>query len=158
MRPFSRQLFGTAAATAAAAVAGSVATSRGISSAWYRSLRLPSIQPPPVAFPVAWTALYADIAVTTARALADRDPATRRPLRRVLAANLVLNTGWCWTFFAAHRIRLGTVVAAALTISSTDLARRVGRDRRGLGLALTPYALWCAFATVLTATIGRQNM
>src|SRR6478735_9629957 len=36
---------------------------------WYRSLRKPDWQPPAIAFPVVWTALYADLAVSSAVAL-----------------------------------------------------------------------------------------
>src|SRR4051794_21362519 len=56
----------TATATVAAVALGSLATAPA--SAWYRSLELPDWQPPPVAFPVVWTALYADIAASSATA------------------------------------------------------------------------------------------
>ena len=44
-----------------------------------------------------------------------------------------------------------------LTVSSADLARRVGAADRRAGLALTPYPVWCAFATALTVAIARRN-
>ena len=61
----------TAAATAATAAAGGVATDP--ESAWYRRLRKPDWQPPAIAFPVVWTALYADLAVSSAVALDSND-------------------------------------------------------------------------------------
>ena len=57
-----RNLALTSAATVASAAVGSLATQPD--SAWYRSLDLPDWQPPTLAFPVVWTALYADIAAT----------------------------------------------------------------------------------------------
>src|SRR6478672_9838934 len=57
----------TAAATAATAAAGGVATDPD--GGWYRGLRKPEWQPPAIAFPVVWTALYADLAVSSAVAL-----------------------------------------------------------------------------------------
>jgi translocator protein len=47
------------------------------------------------------------------------------------------------------------VGAAALTVSSADLARRAGDAR--VGAALLPYPLWGAFATVLSTHIWRLN-
>ena len=62
----------TAAATAATAAAGGTATDPD--SRWYRRLRKPDWQPPAIAFPVVWTALYADLAVSSAVALDSEDP------------------------------------------------------------------------------------
>jgi translocator protein len=47
--------------------------------------------------------------------------------------------------------------AAALTLSSADLARRAAAADPRAGAALSPYPLWCAFATVLSAHIWRLN-
>lgn len=58
-------LAGTIAAAAATAVAGSIA-STDVNSAWYRGLDLPKLQPPGAVFGPVWTALYSDIAVTSA--------------------------------------------------------------------------------------------
>jgi benzodiazapine receptor len=49
------------------------------------------------------------------------------------------------------------VVAGALAMSSIDLARRAGQTHRAAGIALSPYAAWCSFATVLTTAIWRGN-
>jgi tryptophan-rich sensory protein len=183
---FGTYLLRTAAQTAAAAAAGSAATATGTDSPWYRSLRKPSIQPPAEVFPVVWTLLYADIAVTSAAVLTALERRTRpglhrdggqvrtirpprpgrtpseaarqhRGYRRALALNLALNGGWSWVFFTKHDTALATATAAALTVSSADLVRRAGRTTPVLGAALLPYAGWCAFATVLSARIHRLN-
>lgn len=146
----------TGAAVAACAALGSVA-SRDVGSRWYRALHKPAIQPPPVAFPVVWTALYADLAATSALAI-DRLPLEeRRAYVGALATNLVLNAGWCWVAFKAHRLALAVPTAAVLTGSSVDLVRRTWRAEPRAGAALAPYAVWCAFATVLSAALWRAN-
>lgn len=149
----------TAAASALAAIAGSIATTP--SASWYRRLDLPRWQPPSAAFPIVWTALYADIAVTAAGvidALHDDDRADKaRSFQRALGANLALNAGWSTVFWRIRRFDLATLEAAALTISSVDLARRAAKTDRRSGLALAPYAAWCGFATVLTATVWHRN-
>lgn len=154
-----RNLAGTAAATALAAGVGALATDPG--SGWYASLDRPSWQPPRLAFPLVWTALYADIAVTSAGALTEYERRSEqeraRALRLALAANLTLNAGWCVTFFALKKPAPAIAVSAALLASSADLVRRVAPTGRHRGSRLAPYPAWCAFATALTVSIARRN-
>lgn len=159
----------TAAATAATAAAGGIATDPD--SGWYRRLRKPEWQPPAIAFPVVWTALYADLAVSSAAALDSGGAAADTPdtpgggtrqrelaaYRGALAANLVLNAAWSWLFWRARRPWLAAAECAVLTASSIDLMRRTHRLNRGAGVALAPYAVWCGFATVLSTAIARLN-
>lgn len=152
-------LAATSAASIATAVAGSLATDP--SSRWYQGLRKPAWQPPPVVFPVVWTALYADLAVSSAAALdayerEDPDVGRRRHIR-ALAANLVLNAGWGWLFWRGRRPWLAAAECAVLAVSSADLVRRTYRARPGAGVALAPYAAWCGFATALSAAIAHLN-
>lgn len=153
-------LLRTAAATTATAVAGALLTDP--SSRWYRSLDLPAWQPPPRAFPLVWTPLYVDIAVSSAVAL-DRlcaDPsrrAERSAYRGVLSTNLALNAGWSLLFWRARRPWLAAAGCLALTVSSADLTFRTAHADRRAATALAPYPLWCAFATALSASIAWRN-
>jgi len=149
----------TAGAVAACAALGSIA-SRDVGSPWYAALDKPPFQPPGAVFPVVWTSLYTDIAVTSAIALdrlGERDPEAVAGYRVALAINLVLNTKWSWIFFRFHWLGAATAVAGALTVSSADLVRRTAAADRAAGIALSPYAAWCGFATVLSGTIWRRN-
>ena len=153
-------LIGTALATASAAVIGSVASKAGVET-WYPTLKKPSYVPPNAVFPIAWTSLYADIAVTSATAIdqlrAEGDDAKTRAYYAALGTNLVLNAGWSWLFFKNHKLGVSAVTAAALAASSADLARRTAQVNPKAGLALTPYPLWCSFATVMSTDIWRLN-
>jgi tryptophan-rich sensory protein len=60
-------------------------------SAWYRGLAKPPWQPPPRAFGVNWTPLYASIAWASGRALRRAGGRQRIALIASLAANLTLN-------------------------------------------------------------------
>jgi uncharacterized protein YbjT (DUF2867 family)/tryptophan-rich sensory protein len=154
-----RNLALTSVATVATAVAGSLATSPD--SRWYRSLDLPDWQPPPVAFPVVWTALYTDIAASSAAALNAYDKAGdtrgRSAYLKAFGTNLALNAAWSAVFWRSRRPWAAAAHAALLTASSADLARRAGQSSKGAGIALSPYAVWCGFATVLSAAIARRN-
>lgn len=154
-----RNLAAVSAATVATAVVGSLATDPG--SRWYRGLDLPRWQPPTAAFPIVWTGLYADIAATSAAALTDLERQGRdgeaAAYRRALGVNLALNAGWSVLFWRGRRPWLAAAEAAALTVSSADLARRAGASSAGRRNRLLPYAVWTGFATVLTAAIARRN-
>jgi tryptophan-rich sensory protein len=145
----------TAAGVAAAAAAGSAATRPG--STWYQSLEKPRWQPPPAAFPVVWTSLYALIALAAARALNRLPPAERRRFWRTYAINLGLNAGWTGVFFGARRPGLALAEIAALNWSNVTLLRRAWRTDRLAGAALLPYVAWTGFATVLNGTIAARN-
>jgi benzodiazapine receptor len=155
-----KALLGTGLATAAAAAVGSVASKKGVEG-WYTTVRKPSYVPPNAVFPIAWTALYVDIAATSAAVIerfrADGESAQSRAYMAALGTNLALNAGWSWVFFGKRRLGPAVVVAAALAASSADLARRAGAADLKYGAALAPYPAWCTFATVMSADIWRLN-
>lgn len=130
-------------------------------SEWYKSLRKPSWQPPPIAFPLVWTSLYALIAVASSSAITrlqhDHRTADADGLRRALGVNLVLNAGWSGLFFRAHNPVVATVGAAALAASSADVARRAAAAGPKQAVALGAYVGWYCFATALSGEIARLN-
>jgi translocator protein len=153
-------LAATTLAVAAAAGIGSIA-SRPRSMSWYSRLKKPSYVPPNELFPVAWTALYTDIAATSAAAIDRLRAAGRHDEARnyvvALAVNLILNAGWSWLFFSYHRLGASTVGAAVLAASSADLTRRTARADPRAGAALLAYPLWSAFATAMSSHIWVLN-
>lgn len=191
-----------------------VAVSAGIGSAvtdpdtwWYKTLKKPSFQPPTAAFPIAWTALYAAIAVASAKAIttgekdasfategvdldltevefASTDRQAKKALKKAVAAadkeweaakkgtdeakkvrafkralilNLILNTGWSALFWQGRDLKIASIEAGLLALSSADLARRAFSLDKGAGALLLPYVGWTSFATVLTAAIENKN-
>lgn len=150
-----RSVARSATIVAAAAVAGSFVTDP--QSAWYRRLQTPRWQPPRWAFPVVWTALYMEVALASAAAMAELPEDESRSYTRALVANMALNTGWSALFFGAHRPWLAAFDSALLTASSADLVRRANSTGVGKTVGLGAYAGWCAFATVLTTAIARRN-
>ncbi|RKN34022.1 TspO/MBR family protein [Micromonospora musae] len=145
----------TAAAVAATAAAGSLATDP--SSRWYRRLRKPRWQPPPSTFPLVWTPVYALIAVAGARTLERSRADERAAFARAYALNLALNAGWTALFFRARRPAAALTEIAALNASNLLLLRRAVRTDRVAGLALAPYAAWTVFATALNGAVVRLN-
>ncbi len=143
------------------ALLGSLATGSNIEG-WYATLNKPAFTPPNGVFPVAWTILYAMIAVALWRLLGAR-PAfgpARRGWQLALAAflaQLALNAAWTPVFFAAHALGTGLVVALAMLVMALWTIRLSWRfDRLAAGL-LVPYAAWVAFASLLNGVIWRMN-
>ncbi|AJT41807.1 tryptophan-rich sensory protein [Psychromicrobium lacuslunae] len=154
-----KTFLGTSVAVLGCAVAGSILTDP--KSSWYRNLKKPTWQPPPLAFPLVWTALYADIAAISSLVIADAEENQQhyeaKRYRAALGLNLVLNASWCGLFFRSRRPLLATVGAAALAASTVDLVIRATKSAPQRGIALAPYAIWTSGAAVLSATIARLN-
>lgn len=152
-------LAGCVAGVTISAVAGGLATDPD--STYYRTLDKPSWQPPPPVYGIVWTPLYVDIALSAGHAISELGDqgrtAERRTLIGALVVNLALNTTWSWLFFRVHRPWLAAAECAVLTASSADLVRRVAAADKRAGIALSPYPVWCAFATALTVAIARRN-
>ena len=119
------------------AVAGSLGTRP--TSEWYQSLDKPAWQPPGAAFPLVWTPLYGLIAWGTGRAAEKAEETTEGGGRRVLAltaADLAVNAGWCWVFFARQSPGKGLVVIAGLDALNIALLREAAKHDKPAAAAL----------------------
>ncbi len=155
----TRTAWGVGLATVGCAVAGSLLTDPD--SHWYRNLEKPPWQPPPAAFPIVWSSLYAAIGVSAVATIDELDRQGRgneaRAFRIAYGVNLVLNAGWSGMFFRAHRPWLATVWSAALALSAADLTRRAASAGAGRAVAFGAYTAWSSFATALAGSIARRN-
>ena len=139
-----------------AALVGGLGTDPG--SPWYRSLAKPSWQPPPLAFPLVWTPLYALIGYGTGQLVeAEPDPEQRRRLTALVAADLAANAGWCWLFFRGRSPGRGLAGILVLDALNLELWRQAARRDTKAAAALSPYVAWSLFATALNAEIWRRN-
>ena len=145
----------TSLSVAATAAVGASATDPG--SEWYAGLDTPPWQPPPAAYGLVWTPLYAAVAVAAARAHDRLPTGEKRRFAAAFAANLALNAGWNWLFFRARSPRLALAEILLLEASTLDLARRANRVDATAHNLLAPYAGWVAFAAALNAELARRN-
>jgi tryptophan-rich sensory protein len=140
----------------AAARLGSMATVPSLG--WYEALAKPGFTPPNWAFPVAWTVLFALMAVALWRIVSVSGGwiAGNRTLIP-FALQLVLNVAWSFAFFGMQSPAAGFGVIALLlpAIAWTIFAFRK-KDRIAAWL-LAPYPLWVTYAAVLNAAIWRLN-
>ncbi len=125
---------------------------------WYAGLAKPSWTPPPLAFPIAWTFLYALMAVSFWRLwnLEARLPARTRAMTWFLI-QLALNALWSPVFFGWHgtRTALAIIIALLIAIAATIIA--AFRADRLAAWLLAPYLLWVAYATTINIGVVVLN-
>ncbi|WP_019906235.1 TspO/MBR family protein [Methylobacterium sp. 77] len=145
----------------ATSVLGSLSTTPNIEG-WYAGLNKPDFNPPNWLFPVAWTILYAMIALSFWRLLGTFP--VKGPMRQAwwlalgaFIVQLALNAAWSPTFFSAHALGWAGIVSAAMLVMILWTIRLSWRFDRLAAWLLVPYAAWVTFATVLTVAIWRLN-
>jgi len=116
---------------------------------WFAALHKPPIYPPPLAFPIVWTALYALMGVALALVCAAWGARYRAPAVLAFVLQLALNLAWSPLFFGEHQIRIALMVLGALDLAVLLTLVLFWKVRRIAGLLLLPYLAWIAFATVL---------
>ena len=125
---------------------------------WYASLAKPSWTPPPLAFPIVWTALYLLNGHMLLEAL-EREPGAQARSRAMVlfVVQLALNAAWSPVFFGWHDTVSALVIIMALlpAIGATIMfASRVDRVAAWL---LTPYLAWVAYASTINAGVVILN-
>jgi translocator protein len=125
---------------------------------WYRALAKPDWTPPDAAFGVAWTLIYALVAIAAViawRAAPDRRAA--ETLIGLFALNGFLNVMWSLLFFRLQRPDWAMLELVALWLSILALIHVIRRYAPGAAWLLVPYLLWVTFAGVLNLAVVRLN-
>lgn len=136
---------------------GSVLTAPALLS-WYPTLKKPFFTPPNLVFPIAWTLLFALMAVAFWRILRAKSPLNERKGAIVLfLGQMVLNMGWSYAFFTRQSPALGLVVVGLLLVGIALTIRAFLRIDRAAGYALYPYFAWGCFAALLNGAILALN-
>lgn len=129
----------------------------GYGNPWFDALAKPAFMPLGWAFPVAWTILYALIAVALALVLATPPSRARRLAVGLFAAQFALNLAWAPVFFGLRLPgpALAIVLAMIALTALTTLAFR--RLSRPAALLMLPYLGWLCFAAALNEAIISLN-
>lgn len=124
---------------------------------WYDSLERPSWTPPDWAFPVAWTALYAMIAVSGWMVWDAAGPGEATLPMALFGIQLVLNFLWSAIFFGLKRIGLALLEVSLLWLSIIGMIVTFYPIAPGAAYLLVPYLVWVTFAAALNFAIWRRN-
>jgi tryptophan-rich sensory protein len=146
-------LLGFVAACTLAASSGAIFQPGG----WYRNLNKPSWNPPDWLFPIAWTLLYAMIAVAGWLVWRTAGFGGAGAALAVYFLQLVLNAGWSALFFGLRRPDWAFYEVIALWASILGCVVLFWPIHAGAAWLMVPYLLWVTFAAVLNAEIWRRN-
>lgn len=131
-------------------------TSDSVNS-WYQQLAKASLNPPPLAFPIVWTALYIMIAIAGWSLWQTATPKRKSLVCGLFILQTIMNWMWSFIFFEAHMLGLAfawivalIIVVAILILLSWSLSRRSA-------LLLIPYLLWISFASYLSGSVWVLN-
>jgi tryptophan-rich sensory protein len=122
--------------------------------AWYARLRKPSFNPPNWLFPIAWTVLYAMIAVAGWLAWTQ---VGLGPEVWLWWGSLVLNAAWSWLFFGLRRMDLAFYELVLFWVSILGMILAFAPISAVAAWLLVPYLAWVSFAGVLNWTLWRMN-
>jgi tryptophan-rich sensory protein len=120
---------------------------------WYRTLRAPPGTPPDWVFPVAWTPLYAMMAIAAWRVWL-RTGFLRLPWWFV---QLALNAAWTPAFFSMRSPVLGLFVIVPFWLAIAATIRAFRPIDRVAAWLLLPYLAWVTYAAYLNLGFAWLN-
>ena len=126
---------------------------------WYQALDKPGFVPPDWAFAVAWTTIYALMAVSLWlywRATAEA-PIARRWGTALFAGQYVFCSAWPFMFFGLKSTLLGFLGATALVPLIIVTMAVFARHSRAAALTLIPYLMWSTLAIAMSYQVWQLN-
>ncbi len=125
---------------------------------WYETLNKSPLTPPPIVFPIVWTALYAlmPFSIWLVYLKVGQTHAFRTP-RNLFFIQLLLNGLWSYLFFGLHRPDLAMLDLAALWFSLALMLYSFSRVSRLAVVLQLPYFIWVSFAAWLNYSILALN-
>lgn len=133
------------------------ASGSGPADPWFAGLDKPAIYPPPIAFPLVWTALYVLMGFSLALLAVARGSRGRTSAVVAFAVQFAINLAWSPVFFGWHRITLALAIILVLIIATVIAIALAWRVRRLAGALLIPYLLWLCFASLLNLQFLQMN-
>ncbi|GAA5984497.1 hypothetical protein JCM5350_004736 [Sporobolomyces pararoseus] len=132
---------------------------------WFPTLKKPAGNPPPVAFPVAWTFLYLSMGLASHLLVKKYDSALPgSPLRnaadhalKLYWLQFALNQAWTPLFFGLKQVGLALLDIGALTTATYVLTYEAYKVDSRTSFLLVPYCAWLTFASYLNGGIWYLN-
>lgn len=122
--------------------------------AWYADLPKSPLNPPRIAFPIAWTSLYIMLAVAGSLIFRVQGEDGSK-YKKLYAVYMIMNWAWSFIFFGAHMVTLGFVwiVASVLVLGVLILCLWRG-SKKIAALLCIPTLCWSLFAAYLNGYIS----
>ena len=124
----------------------------------YKDLVKPTLSPPGIVFPIAWTIMYLLIGISYT--LLKEKGKVPKETKQLYYTQLIFNYLWTFIFFVfIFRLRLLSVLwIIILDILVILMTYQFYKQNKISGILLIPYVLWLLFATYLNISIYFLNM
>lgn len=117
----------------------------------------PVLMPPSIAFPIAWTILYALMGIGLARILMTWKCRARTKAIIFFAVQLVLNFTWSLVFFNAMKFAVAFFILVALWLAIWLMVLSWNNLDKTAARLQIPYIVWVTFAGYLNYMITILN-
>ncbi len=122
----------------------------------YNDLIKPTLSPPGIVFPIAWTIIYLLIGISYT--LLKEKGEVPKETKQLYYAQLIFNYLWTFIFFV-FRLRLLSVLwIIILDVLVIIMTYQFYKQNKLSGILLIPYVLWLLFATYLNISIYFLNI
>lgn len=123
---------------------------------WYPLLNKPSLTPPNIAFPIAWSIIYLCMGISFGLILNSQSK-FKSYLSLLFGIQLFLNFMWSISFFYFQSPLLGLINIILLIIFVLYYGFKSYQVQKASAILFIPYILWLAFATYLNSYILAYN-
>ncbi len=122
----------------------------------YNDLIKPTLSPPGIVFPIAWTIIYLLIGISYT--LLKEKGEVPKETKQLYYTQLIFNYLWTFIFFV-FRLRLLSVLwIIILDVLVIIMTYQFYKQNKLSGFLLIPYVLWLLFATYLNISIYFLNI
>ena len=122
----------------------------------YNDLIKPTLSPPGIVFPIAWTIIYLLIGISYT--LLKEKGEVLKETKQLYYTQLIFNYLWTFIFFV-FRLRLLSVLwIIILDVLVIVMTYQFYKQNKLSGILLIPYILWLIFATYLNISIYFLNI
>lgn len=128
-------------------------------SGWYLEINKSSLTPPNYVFPIAWTTLYALIAIAGYNIWSQNEAqiSKLKLIKLLYIFQMVLNFCWSPVFFNLNRPDLAMIIILIMDISVAAIIIFAMRSIKSVSILMAPYLLWICFASYLNFYIYLNN-
>ncbi len=124
---------------------------------WYEGLNKSALTPPGFVFSIAWSILYALIAIVGWALWENRNNTKIKHLVYLYFIQLVMNWAWTPLFFKLHWLSFSFLWIVVMVCLNGIIIVSIKHEKKAIALALIPYLLWLMFATYLNGVIWVLN-
>ena len=122
----------------------------------YNDLIKPTLSPPGIVFPIAWTIIYLLIGISYTMLKEKGEVA--KETKQLYYSQLVFNYLWTFIFFVFKLRLLSVLWIIILDVLVIVVTYQFYKQNKLSGILLIPYVLWLIFATYLNISIYFLNI